>query len=110
MKDQWNTGLHGDLANAFSEGIKVTPAEVRFHKETHSGFWGGNTEFAQYIKREGLRTLLFAGVNTDQCVFSTMQDAAQQGYGVSNGNQSLLCAERKCEVRIKFSLSAMQSF
>lgn len=80
MKDQWNTELHGGLANAYSEGTRLTPADVRFHKETHSGFWGGNTEFAQYIHREGLKTLLFAGVNTDQCVLATMQDAAQQGY------------------------------
>jgi nicotinamidase-related amidase len=62
MKDQWNTELHGDLAKAYNEGIRLTPADVRFHKETHSGFWGGNTDFAQYLKREGLRTLLFAGV------------------------------------------------
>jgi nicotinamidase-related amidase len=80
MKDQWNTELHGDLANAFTEGATLTPADTRFHKETHSGFWGGNTDFAEYLKHEGLRTLLFAGVNTDQCVLATMQDAAQQGY------------------------------
>jgi nicotinamidase-related amidase len=40
----------------------------------------GKTEFAEYIKRECLKTLLFAGVNTDQCVLATMLDAAQQGY------------------------------
>lgn len=80
MKDQWNTGLHGGLASAFEEGVKLTPADARFHKETHSGFWGGNTEFAKHIHREGLKTLLFAGINTDQCVLATMQDAAQQGY------------------------------
>lgn len=80
MKDQWNTGLHGGLASAFEEGMKLTPADARFHKETHSGFWGGNTEFAKHLQREGLNTLLFAGVNTDQCVLATMQDAAQQGY------------------------------
>ncbi|KAL8934361.1 MAG: hypothetical protein Q9216_005948 [Gyalolechia sp. 2 TL-2023] len=71
MKDQWNTGLHGGLVSAFEQGMKLTPADARFHKETHSGFWGGNTEFAEYIHREGLTTLLFAGVNTDQCVLAT---------------------------------------
>ena len=80
MKDQWNTELHGGLADAYSEGARLKPADVRFHKETHSGFWGGNQEFGQYLKHEGLKTLLFAGVNTDQCVLATMQDAAQQGY------------------------------
>ncbi|KAF2788953.1 Isochorismatase hydrolase [Melanomma pulvis-pyrius CBS 109.77] len=80
MKDQWNTELHGGLANAYNEGSKLSPADIRFHKETHSGFWGDNTDFARYIKREGLKPLLFAGVNTDQCVLATMQDAAQQGY------------------------------
>ncbi|KAF2107100.1 isochorismatase family protein [Lophiotrema nucula] len=80
IKDQWNTELHGDLVKAYSDGSHLKPADIRFHKETHSGFWGGNTEFARFIKREGIKTLLFAGVNTDQCVLATMQDAAQQGY------------------------------
>lgn len=80
MKDQWNTELHGALADAYHEGSRLAPADERFHKATHSGFWGGNTDFARYIKDEGIKTLLFAGVNTDQCVLATMQDAAQQGY------------------------------
>ncbi|KAF2802145.1 Isochorismatase hydrolase, partial [Mytilinidion resinicola] len=80
MKNQWNTELHGGLADAYREGSRCTPADVKFHKESHSGFWGGNTEFAQYLQSEGIRTLLFAGLNTDQCVLATLQDAAPQGY------------------------------
>ena len=80
MRDQWNTELHGRLLAAYNEGASLTPADLRFHKESHSGFWNGNTEFASYLKSEGIRSLLFAGVNTDQCVLGTLQDAAQQGY------------------------------
>jgi nicotinamidase-related amidase len=40
MKDQWNTALHGDLSTTFTQGSQLTPPDVRFHKETHSGFWG----------------------------------------------------------------------
>lgn len=80
MKDQWNTELHGGLADSYLQGARLEPADVKFHKQSHSGFWGGNTGFASYLKSEGITTLLFGGVNTDQCVLATLQDAAQQGY------------------------------
>jgi nicotinamidase-related amidase len=33
-----------------------------------------------YLKREGIHTLLFFGVNMDQCVGATLQDANAQGF------------------------------
>ena len=80
MKDQWNTELHDKLADAYKEGAQLSPPDVKFNKESHSGFWGGNTEFAGYLRHNDIKTLLFAGVNTDQCVLATLQDAVQQGY------------------------------
>ncbi len=32
------------------------------------------------MRQQGITTLLFAGVNTDRCVFSTLQDAGFLGY------------------------------
>lgn len=80
MRDQWNTELYGGLVGAYEEGLHLTPADVKFHKESYSGFRGGNTEFAEYLKSEGIRSLIFSGVNTDQCVLGTLMDAAHQGY------------------------------
>ncbi len=32
------------------------------------------------LRNRGITTLLFAGINTDRCVFSTLQDGAFLGY------------------------------
>jgi nicotinamidase-related amidase len=32
------------------------------------------------LRQAGVQTLLFTGVNTDRCVFSTLQDAGFLGY------------------------------
>jgi nicotinamidase-related amidase len=44
-----------------------------------SGFWG--TELEDILRNLGTRMILFAGVCTDQCVASTLQDASFLGYG-----------------------------
>ena len=44
-----------------------------------SGFW--DTPLDSILSNLGTRTILFAGVNTDQCVFCTLTDANFLGYG-----------------------------
>jgi len=36
-----------------------------------SGMWGAKTECEEFLQREGIKTLFFSGVNTDQCVGSS---------------------------------------
>ena len=42
--------------------------------------WGGGTPCTEHLESTGIRTLLFAGVNTDQCVGGSLQDAFSRGY------------------------------
>ncbi len=80
MKDQWNTGLHGGLVKSFEEGQKAQLPDVRFSKTRPSGFWDVSSSLHRFLKKEGITTLLFTGVNTDQCVLASIQDACNQGF------------------------------
>jgi nicotinamidase-related amidase len=53
---------------------------VWLHKNRMSGMWGASTMCEEFLKKEGIRTLLFTGVNTDQCVGGTYQDCFSKGY------------------------------
>lgn len=45
-----------------------------------SGLSGSNTDCEAFLEREGIKTLLFTGVNTDQCVGGSYQDSFSKGY------------------------------
>jgi ureidoacrylate peracid hydrolase len=59
--------------------MSMLPPEPRIDKYHISGFW--DTPLGSVIRNLGTRTILFAGVNTDQCVFCTLTDANFLGYG-----------------------------
>jgi nicotinamidase-related amidase len=80
MRDQWNTALHAPLEAAFQEGLKAKVPDVRFHKERLTGLWGGSNDCQTFLEKQGINTLLFAGVNTDQCVLATLQDACTKSW------------------------------
>ncbi|ATY66720.1 isochorismatase family [Cordyceps militaris] len=82
LRDQWNTRLHGPLEEAFEAGQRAAVPDVRFHKERLSGLWGDahSNHLETFLRKRGLQTLLFAGVNTDQCVLATVQDASSKGF------------------------------
>ena len=81
MRDQWNSALYGPLDELCQEGkrLEVRP-DVWIHKNRMSALWGGSTDLDEFLQREGIRSLLFTGVNTDQCVGGTLQDAFSKGY------------------------------
>ena len=54
------------------------PPDITVFKHRLSGFW--DNELDTILRQQGITTLLFAGVNTDRCVFSSLQDAAFLGY------------------------------
>lgn len=70
VRDEWGA--------ATIEQLTVDPADIVVHKHRLSGFW--DNEFDSILRQRGITTLLFAGVNTDRCVFSTLQDANFLGY------------------------------
>ncbi|KAF1962036.1 Isochorismatase hydrolase [Byssothecium circinans] len=83
MRGTWNAALYAPLAQLYSEGVNLasTP-DVWIHKNRMSGMWGAKTEggFEDFVEKEGIRTLFFTGVNTDQCVGGTFTDAFSKGY------------------------------
>ncbi len=70
-KDSW--------AAAVVDGLDQEPSDIRVDKYRMSGFWG--TQLDDILRNYGIRTLLFAGVNTDQCVLHSLTDANFLGYG-----------------------------
>lgn len=82
MRDTWNAALWPPLEKARQEGMAdgVERKDVWIHKNRMSGFWGGKTPGTEFLEAEGIRTLIFAGVNTDQCVSGSLQDAFTKGW------------------------------
>jgi nicotinamidase-related amidase len=70
-KDSW--------AAAVVDELKPLPDDVKVDKYRISGFW--DTPLDSILKNLGTRSILFAGVNTDQCVLHTLTDANFLGYG-----------------------------
>lgn len=67
MRGAWNSGLYPPLDKLYEEGAKLeTRPDVWVHKNRMSGMWGASSACEEFLQREGIRTLLFAGVNTDQ--------------------------------------------
>ena len=55
------------------------PDDIFILKNRLSGFWGGK-DTEKVLTDRGIRTLLFAGGNVDQCVGSSLQDALMKGW------------------------------
>jgi nicotinamidase-related amidase len=68
----------GSWGAAVVDELAVQPGDIAIHKHRLSGFW--DNELDSTLRQQGVTTLLFVGVNTDRCVFATLQDAAFLGY------------------------------
>jgi nicotinamidase-related amidase len=82
MRDQWNSALYPPLDKTYQEALHLDNGreDVWIHKNRMSGLWGTVTMCTDFLEKQGIRTLLFAGVNTDQCVGASLQDAFSKGY------------------------------
>jgi nicotinamidase-related amidase len=81
MRDSWNAALYPPLEKLFEEGRELEhKPDIWVHKNRMSGLWGDTTPLQEFLEKEGITTLLFAGVNTDQCVGGTLTDAFSRGY------------------------------
>lgn len=81
MRDTWNAALYPPLLPLYQNGLQIPHnPDVLIHKDRMSGLWGAKTACEEFLKKEGIKTLLFAGVNTDQCVGGTLTDAFSKGY------------------------------
>jgi len=68
----------GSWAAAVVEELEQLPQDIRVDKNRMSGFW--DTPLDSILRNLGKTTLLFGGVNADQCVMTTLQDANFLGY------------------------------
>ena len=70
-KDSWAAAVVDELPQ-LSQDIKVDKYRI-------SGFW--DTPLDSILRNLGIRSILFTGVNTDQCVMHSLTDANFLGYG-----------------------------
>lgn len=81
MRGSWNAGLYPPLDEMCEEGRQLERRpDVLIHKNRMSGMWGAGTDLEVFLEKQGLRTLFFSGVNTDQCVGGTLTDCFSKGY------------------------------
>jgi nicotinamidase-related amidase len=69
-RDSWSAAVVDELPAA--------PGDIKVEKYRMSGFW--DTPLDSILRNLRIDTLLFAGVNADQCVLCTLQDANFLGY------------------------------
>ena len=81
MRDAWNSALMTPLNQMYEEGTKIeSRPDVWISKNRMSGMWGARTDCEDFLVKEGIKTLFFTGVNTDQCVGGTLADSFAKGY------------------------------
>lgn len=68
----------GSWAAAVVEELNPRTEDICVDKYRMSGFW--DTPLDSILRNLGKTTLMFAGVNIDQCVMATLQDANFLGY------------------------------
>ncbi|KAH7086994.1 phosphatidylethanolamine-binding protein [Paraphoma chrysanthemicola] len=74
FKRTWNADLYEPMKAVAQAG------DLFFDKTRMSGLWSTEEPLHEYLRASGKQTLLFAGVNTDQCVFGTVSDAYSYGW------------------------------
>lgn len=80
MRDQWNTELSPPLKESLKSSLQGSKPDVIVDKARISGLHIAGTPADEYLRSKGFKTLLFGGVNTDQCVNGTLTDAFCQGF------------------------------
>ena len=68
----------GSWSAAIVDELADTGDDIHVAKYAMSGFW--DTPLDSILRNLEVTTLLFAGVNLDQCVLNTLQDASFRGY------------------------------
>jgi len=68
----------GSWSAAIVDELLPAASDIHVAKYRMSGFQ--DTELDSILRNLGMTTLLFAGVNADQCVLCTLQDANFRGY------------------------------
>jgi nicotinamidase-related amidase len=70
QKDSWGAAIIAELS--------PETTDIHVDKYRMSGFW--DTPLDSILRNLGVTTILFGGVNADQCVLATLMDANFAGY------------------------------
>ncbi|WP_414529353.1 cysteine hydrolase family protein [Nodularia chucula] len=70
--------MAGSWAAAVVDELQQPPEDIRVNKYRMSGFW--DSPLDSILRNLGITTILFGGVNADQCVMTTLCDANFLGY------------------------------
>ncbi len=68
----------GSWSAAIVDELAADPSDIQVAKYRMSGFQ--DTELDSILRNLGVTTLMFAGINADQCVLCSLQDANFRGY------------------------------
>lgn len=68
----------GSWSAQLVDELKIEPSDICIDKYAMSGFY--DTVLDSVLRNLQITTLLFAGVNADQCVIATLQDGCYRGY------------------------------
>ncbi|KAI0076073.1 Isochorismatase hydrolase [Panus rudis PR-1116 ss-1] len=79
MRGEKNADLYGPLQELYERGVEEG-TDVWVHKNRMSGLWGPQSALDLHLQERGITSLLFAGVNADQCVLGTLVDSYFRGY------------------------------
>ncbi|OQO06391.1 hypothetical protein B0A48_08981 [Cryoendolithus antarcticus] len=74
FKGTWNADIYEPFKEHMTEG------DLRFDKARMSGLWSPELPMHKWLRASKMKTLLFAGVNTDQCLLGTLTDAYSWGW------------------------------
>lgn len=77
-EDRGRSLVPGDWGAAVVDELAVERGDFTVFKHRLSGF--ADNELDGLLRAQGITTLLWAGINTDRCVFSSLQDAGFLGY------------------------------
>jgi ureidoacrylate peracid hydrolase len=103
QKESWGAAVVDELTPA--------PGDFLVDKQRISGFW--DTPLDSILRNLAVRTVLFCGINADQCVYSTLIDANFHGYdavliedGVATTSPDFCLQATLYNVRFAFGFTA----
>ncbi|KAK3048762.1 OPT super [Extremus antarcticus] len=108
VRDQWNSELYKPL-----DDVRLAE-DLVLENNRLPGFWKG-LDNANTLRSNGIRTLIFAGANLDQCVLAGLLDAFHEGFDIlllSDGAATTSpefateCVQWNCELGWGFVLSS----
>ncbi|TRM55988.1 Isochorismatase-like protein [Schizophyllum amplum] len=76
---EYNALPYDPLWELAQEGL-AAGTDLYFNKNRQSCLWGAQTPTGLYLEENQITTLFISGVNIDQCVFGTFNDAYYKGW------------------------------